>query len=228
MPRNLSPSDVGKFRDRLCDVATQLLAEVGSEGFNMRELAARMGVSAMTTYRYFKDKHEILLVVREKAFGRFADRLEAAISGYGSREEKLAALGLAYVRFASDERVHYALMFDLSAPQPASGTHPEEIRARAAMAASLRRDDARFEGDTTATILWAALHGVVALHLGGKLNDAEFGRALSQAMSTVADAPVPHFIVPLAALDSISELPARTQPEPAHNHVCTVALTPAE
>ena len=61
MPRNLSPSDVANFRERLCDVATQLLAELGQEGFNMRELAARMGVSAMTTYRYFKDKNEILL-----------------------------------------------------------------------------------------------------------------------------------------------------------------------
>ena len=41
MPRNLSPSDVNKFRDRLCDVATVLLSEVGRDGFNMRELAGR-------------------------------------------------------------------------------------------------------------------------------------------------------------------------------------------
>ena len=106
MPRNLSPSDVAHFRNQLCDVATQMLAEVGSEGFNMRELAVRMGVSAMTTYRYFKDKNEILLAVRKRAFARFADGLEAAISACASRDEKLEALSLAYARFARDERVH--------------------------------------------------------------------------------------------------------------------------
>lgn len=228
MPRNLSPSDVAHFRDRLCDVATQMLAEVGSEGFNMRELAARMGVSAMTTYRYFKDKNEILLAVRKRAFRRFADRLEAAISACVTRDEKLEALGLAYARFAREERVHYALMFDLSVPQPASDMQPEELHARAVMAVSLRGDETRFESDTElgGTILWAALHGVVTLNLTGKLSDAEFSRALSETVRAIGAAPAPQFPMRSPAADV--GLPAGAQPEPSYNHVHAIALSPAE
>ena len=230
MPRNLSPSDVTHFRDRLCDIATQMLAEVGSEGFNMRELAARMGVSAMTTYRYFKDKNEILLAVRKRAFARFADRLEGATSACASRDEKLEALGLAYARIARDERVHYSLMFDLSVPQSASDISPEELRARAAIAASLRSDETHFESDTelAGTILWAALHGVVTLNLTGKLSDAEFGRALSETVRAIAAAPAPKFPLRLPANDAGPELAAGPTAEPSYSHAHAIALSPAE
>jgi len=229
MPRNLSPSDVANFRDRLCDVATQLLAELGQEGFNMRELAARMGVSAMTTYRYFKDKNEILLAVRERAFARFADRLEAATSSCAGREEKLAALSLTYAAFARDEHVHYALMFDLSSPQPSAAARAEEMRARAAMYGCL--SEAHHETDTelAASILWSALHGVAALHATGKLGDVEFERALAEIVHAAAAAPRGVAAFPkrlLPANDATPAVRASASAEPSYNHV--LALSPAE
>ena len=68
MPRITTPADVTEFRNRLCEVAAQLFAEKGYEGFNMRELAGRLGISTMTPYRYFKDKEAILSEVRARAF----------------------------------------------------------------------------------------------------------------------------------------------------------------
>src|SRR5215471_17065511 len=76
MPRNLTQAHVAQFRTRLCDVAARLYFEMGHNNFNMRDLAARVGVSAMTPYRYFGDKDGILAAVRERATGRFADQLE--------------------------------------------------------------------------------------------------------------------------------------------------------
>jgi AcrR family transcriptional regulator len=229
MPRNLSPSDVANFRDRLCDVATQLLAELGQEGFNMRELAARMGVSAMTTYRYFKDKNEILLAVRERAFARFADRLEAVTSCGADREERLAALSLVYAAFARDERVHYALMFDLSSPQPSASARTEEQRARSAMYACLCEQDGG-DGELAASILWSALHGIVALHSTGKLGEIEFERALAEIVHAAATTPRGVSPFPKRFLPANDSAPARasTAPEPAYNHVHSVALSPAE
>lgn len=66
MPRILTQSDVADFRERLCDVATRMFDARGPEGFTMRELAAELGVSAMTPYRYFKDKEDILAAVRAR------------------------------------------------------------------------------------------------------------------------------------------------------------------
>jgi len=53
-----------------------LFAEHGPEAVTMRQLAAELGCSPMTPYRYFRDKDEILAAVRASAFDRFSDALE--------------------------------------------------------------------------------------------------------------------------------------------------------
>src|SRR5271156_6704860 len=119
LPRVLSEEDVAGFRERLCEAAARIFIERGRDGFNMRELAARLGVSAMTPYRYFKDKDEILAAVRARAFERFADRLEAALAGPGAPQDKGSAVMAAYLKFALEESQAYRLMFDLSQPREA-------------------------------------------------------------------------------------------------------------
>ena len=64
MPRVLSQADVADFRDRLCEAAERLFAEHGPEAVTMRQLAAELGVSPMTPYRYFRDKDDILEIGR--------------------------------------------------------------------------------------------------------------------------------------------------------------------
>ncbi len=176
MPRVLTEEDVAGFRDRLCEAAGRIFIERGRDGFNMRELAARLGVSAMTPYRYFKDKDEILAAVRARAFERFADKLEEALAGPGSPQDKSAAVGGAYVKFALEESQAYRLMFDLS--QPREDNFPDlaaaSRRARATMTGYVRLlvEAGVYEGDPVLIghVMWAALHGAVVLHLAGKLD----------------------------------------------------------
>jgi AcrR family transcriptional regulator len=194
VPRILSESDVAGFRERLCDVAARIFIEKGRDGFNMRELAARLGVSAMTPYRYFKDKNEIFAAVRARAFARFADQLEAALASEGTPQERSKAVGDAYVRFALDESASYRLMFDLS--QPEEQGQPElagaTARARATMTAHVKLlvDSGIYQGDPEMIghAIWAALHGAVVLHLAGKLDRAEFDRVRGEAMGAFARA----------------------------------------
>lgn len=207
MPRNLSPSDVSKFRDRLCDVATQLLSDVGRDGFNMRELAARLGVSAMTTYRYFQDKDEILAAVRARAFSRFADRLEVAAAHPGSVADRITALVQTYAEFAREEQIHYRLMFDLSEATNAVPMEfrAEELRARAALTKQLCHlaDEGTFDGDPdlAGNVLWSALHGITALHLTGTFRDAEFKRVLSETLHAFAGAYMRGASLPMIVMD---------------------------
>ena len=116
MPRILSQSDVADFRERLCVAATRMFDARGPEGFTMRELAAELGVSAMTPYRYFKDKEDILAAVRARAFNRFAEALEAAFQTEGNALTRSEAVYHAYLRFAFGEPAAYKLMFDLAQP----------------------------------------------------------------------------------------------------------------
>jgi AcrR family transcriptional regulator len=174
VPRILSEIDVADFRERLCDVATRLFSERGPDGFTMRELTAEMGVSAMTPYRYFRDKDEILAAVRARAFSRFADRLEAGLANGKDARSKARAVSEAYINFAFSEPSSYRLMFDLS--QPNEKNYPMLVaankRARACMTDYVRAmiDEKIFSGDADLLghIFWAALHGAVVLELAGK------------------------------------------------------------
>lgn len=57
-------------RERLLDIAGELLGEVGIERISTNMIAARAGVSPAALYRYFKDKYAVL-----EALGRrFMDR----------------------------------------------------------------------------------------------------------------------------------------------------------
>jgi AcrR family transcriptional regulator len=62
-------------RDRLLDIAGELLGEMGIERISTNMIAARAGVSPAALYRYFKDKYAIL-----EALGRrFMDRQNAVL-----------------------------------------------------------------------------------------------------------------------------------------------------
>jgi AcrR family transcriptional regulator len=175
MPRILSQDDVADFRERLCDVAERLFAEQGPQAVSMRQLAAELGVSPMTPYRYFKDKDDILAAVRASGFDRFADALETAHASAQTADERARAVGDAYVRFALDHPAAYRLMFDLE--QPTEAEHSELSRAatRARVTLTQYIDSliaaGLIEGDPMEVALsfWAALHGLIVLQLAGKL-----------------------------------------------------------
>src|SRR5690349_24858102 len=116
MPRVLTDTDVADFRERLCAAAERLFAEKGPDAVTMRQLAAELGVSPMTPYRYFQDKEDILAAVRANAFNRFAEALEAARATPGDAGARSAAVGEAYVTFALENPHSYKLMFDLNQP----------------------------------------------------------------------------------------------------------------
>jgi AcrR family transcriptional regulator len=195
LPKNLTPQDVARFRDRLCDVAEHLFADNGPEAVTIRDLAKALGVSAMTPYRYFKDRDAILAAVRARAFDRHAAVLEAARAAPSpTAADRSEAIGAAYVGFALENPEAYKLMFDVR--QPSAEAYPDLVRAmlrsRATMTAHLQDLSAagRFTGDTALVghLYWAALHGPIMLQLSGLLEPPLDAMALiaklSEALAT--------------------------------------------
>lgn len=176
MPRTLSQTDIEDFRQRLCDAAEHLFAERGAEGVTIRELAAAVGVSPMTPYRYFKDKDAILAAVRARAFDRHAEALEAAYAASAAGAARAGALADAYVRFAEENPEAYKLMFDVR--QPSAGDYPDFVRAatRSYRTMTLQLSDKAAEGDLPGDperigqMYWAALHGPLMLQMSGMLS----------------------------------------------------------
>jgi len=175
MPRVLTDTDVADFRERLCGAAERLFAERGPDAVTMRQLAAELGVSPMTPYRYFEDKDDILAAVRANGFDRFATALERARESTTGARPRSQAVANAYLTFALDNPNAYKLMFDFN--QPNADKYPELVaaglRAQATMTGYIK--DAFAEGlmagdpEQIGLMFWAAIHGLVILELSGML-----------------------------------------------------------
>lgn len=175
MPKELSGEDVSLVRAKIGAAATALYAAKGEGAITIRDIAKKLGRSPMGLYRYFADREEILAFVRAEAFGAFSDALEAAFASGGDAFARARAVGRAYIDFALDNPNAYRLMFDLSPPDEAK--HPELRRAAKRAGETITRHVKDLaaagivQGDPSAIghALWAASHGVIVLHLAGRL-----------------------------------------------------------
>ena len=175
MPRALlSSAAISDFRAQLCAVAERQFAEHGYPGVTLRALAAELGVSAMTPYRYFRNKEEIFAFVRAAGFRRFADEQVAASAANRDPLARLAALGRSYLGFARREPHAYRIMFEMNplgtgdgytelATQQMRGWQPLQHAVAVAVAAGALQGDP----EQLAHVYWAAWHGLSSLDLAG-------------------------------------------------------------
>ena len=175
MPRTLNEKEITAFREKLCSAASHLFVEKGVEGVTMRELATALGVSAMTPYRYFRDKNEILAMVRARAFARFADTLENAYNIQNTTLERAISMRDAYMRFALENPDSYRLMFDLSQPDGANYLELRSAMNRCSVWVSSYVRALVAEGILAGNpgligyVFWSMLHGAISLQLADKM-----------------------------------------------------------
>ena len=117
MPRSATSSPTrayhhGDLREALIEASETLLAERGVEGFTLREVARRAGVSPAAPAHHFGDVRGLLTAVAIRAFEELTARLTAADLAAGAdRRARLRAQGEAYVRFALARPGRFGLMF---------------------------------------------------------------------------------------------------------------------
>lgn len=201
MPRPLSQEAIESFREELCACASRLFAEHGIAAVTMRGLAAELGVSPMTPYRYFENKEEIFRAVRRAAFERFGDHLEAAAAGIAHPIDRFRALCRAYVAFALERPQDYRVMFQLDQGDSSDPDGLDGERAWEVLHDTMERAVERglLIGDPVdlAHVAWFSVHGAVTLQLAGKLN---MGRTLEEMLD-----PARELLIAGASPRSISE-----------------------
>jgi AcrR family transcriptional regulator len=184
MPREaLSEEQLESFRLRAVEAAMRLFAEQGYAAVTMRALAAELGVSAMTPYRYFANKEQLFDMVRADAFRRLADHQQSAAQRPRDPLGRLAALCHSYVQFALSEPNAYRIMFSLhdDAQEASEALQREQARSFSYLLAAVEEAAAQrlVHGDplTCAHLFWSQAHGLVSLELAGKLH---VGRTLAE------------------------------------------------
>lgn len=150
----------------------------------MRAIAKELGGSAMVTYRYFENKAELFAQVKAQALRTFADTQRKAFDAASDPLDRMVRMRAAYAEFALKHPDEYRLGFELVSEVEAA--HPE-LAAEEQRLFALHEEAARqaiafgvFEGEPSvvALQLWASLHGLVSLHLSGRLQGRSFEELL--------------------------------------------------
>jgi AcrR family transcriptional regulator len=164
------------IRTKILDAARELFAEQGYEAVTMRTIAERIEYTPTAIYYHFKDKDALIRELCDVDYSTLAEEFQK-IATIANPKERLRAMGLAYGRFAFEHPNHYRLMFMTSHPP---GDHaPLEKRGKpdqdayaallwtVSQCAEAGQLSPKYAADPelTAQVVWAAVHGVIALQI---------------------------------------------------------------
>jgi len=160
---------IGNVRARLLDEAMDILERDGLQALNLRDLAARAGITAGSLYHHFDGKGALLAELAAAGFEELRRRVERD-GGQAAEGARVRAWALAYFAFAQDRPALYGLMFD-----PAIAHAPQVSAARDQ---ALRTIHVFVQGspvlagistppEKIAVAVWAAAHGAASLTLSG-------------------------------------------------------------
>ncbi len=169
---NVVEKDDRDLRTLILDRASRLLVEDGYSGISMRKIAQAIGYSATTIYHQFGSKDGLFHALVEEGMDRLARYLDQA------KGDGLAALCRAYVNFGLENREYYEIMFLVTPDSVDRYPIHKYRRARRnldlfaeAVADVLGAPSTDLQYvRSEATTVWAALHGIVALIVAGRID----------------------------------------------------------
>jgi AcrR family transcriptional regulator len=105
------PYHHGNLRAALIEAALTLVAEQGADALTLRAAARLAGVSQAAPYRHFADKDALLAAVAEEGFRAMSEAMRRRRDAGETPLERLRAVGLEYVTFATEHPAHFRVMF---------------------------------------------------------------------------------------------------------------------
>lgn len=100
------------LRNALMTTALGLIDQRDGPHFSLRELERALGVTHASAYRHFADKAALLDALTAEGFNRLAAcQNEELAKAARDPIARLCALGIAYIRFALDNKGFFSLMF---------------------------------------------------------------------------------------------------------------------
>ncbi|WP_353070594.1 TetR/AcrR family transcriptional regulator [Actinomadura opuntiae] len=132
-------------------------------------MARRASVSATAPYRHYADRDALVSAVAAQGYRELAEHLTAAHPSPEAPDD-LAAVAVAYVRFALDHPALFRVMFT----ERCDPNNEERVSATIGIWEYVRsivhNTFPHVDPDALATSIWALVHGLAFLHLEGKLD----------------------------------------------------------
>jgi len=164
------------LKEACIQAAREVIAEQGTEGLSLRDVARKLGVSHQAPYRHYPSRDHLLAAIMQRCFEDFANYLDQASQAHAT--DALLGMGEAYMRYAAQHPLEYRLMFGTPWPEPAA--HPELVR-HAVHAFDLLRNQLLqqlqqranapqsdmlallAQAELQALFIWSALHGMASI-----------------------------------------------------------------
>ena len=167
------PYHYGNLREALIQSSLGVIAESGVKALTLREIGNRLGVSRMAAYRHFADKAALLAAISEIGFTRFAAALQTAATSHKGHYARLEEMGVAYVRFAAENRAHFEVMFGANGEAQNLTESGRKVAERSfSILLNVIQDGQQagkfaFASDPlpVARLVWAMVHGISLLQL---------------------------------------------------------------
>jgi AcrR family transcriptional regulator len=182
------------FRIMAIEAAWRVFERGGEQAVTTRAVAAELGCSPMTAYRYFENHEALVNYLRAEAFQRFASFLRSKGEKEPDLCKRIDAVSRAYVGYGIKNMETYKLMFNHSAavsPGPSMNALLSASKLtfstihdiyKSAIATGLITGEPLVEAHRQ----WIRVHGIVTLAIANKLIfglsiediiDLEFGTA---------------------------------------------------
>ena len=173
---------VERERARILAQAQRLVEQGSLRDLSMRKLAAKLGITATTIYRYFTSKDELFLSLLKVGFSRMYDGMAARMAEQREARGRLQAGIEEYIRFGITEKGYYGIMFASDYPECRQYGDPrEEATAQEAsrisfqilglMVEALAQCGGAEPPESRIAAVWAMLHGFVSLRNCGMLGN---------------------------------------------------------
>jgi AcrR family transcriptional regulator len=88
-PKHPQPAASPGTRERILDALVEHVSQVGMHKLTMDDIARRAGLSRVTLYAYFQNKHEIVRAAALRELERFLAELERVSGGFPEGEQRL-------------------------------------------------------------------------------------------------------------------------------------------
>jgi AcrR family transcriptional regulator len=180
----------GNLRAALIAFAEQAVRSGGAATFSLRDAAKHAGVTPGAVYKHFTSKSALLGGLAASGFVRLG-RYVAVAQSAANDDQRLAAIGLAYVAFAADEPHLFSLMFGpsgIDAPRdsieaPKDGAF-DALRSAIAHRQGITPENVSPEN---LALAWATAHGAARLVTDGlwARNDPRITMAIQAAAAAL-------------------------------------------
>jgi AcrR family transcriptional regulator len=157
-------------RELIIDAAEALLEQGGLDAVTLPAVAERADVALQTIYNRVGSRDAVLLAVAERALAANRVYMDEVYARSGTPEERIRAAATAYLQFALESPHQFRLLANPPAvPEALTRIEALTVEQNGKLADALRdgiesgiiRPD--LDVEKTATLLWAAMNGIIGL-----------------------------------------------------------------